>query len=200
MLDIYKKGGIPLNSKMDRRKKYTRMVLKESLITLLREKQITAITVKELCELADINRSTFYSHFKDHYDLLHQIEEEIIEDMNQYLGKYNFTKEEESVEMTAKLLEYIASKKDIIQVLLLENGDTSFQQRVMSVAQRFLMRNWMDNSNLAEDMKTYLTTFIISGSVHVIKTWLEQGMKQSPKEMAEIINVFSKKGLSLIGK
>lgn len=184
---------------MDRRKKYTRMVLKDSLISLLKSKQLTTITVKELCELADINRSTFYAHFKDQYDLLQQIEEEIIEELNQYLSQYNFS-EEESVKMTTKLLEYLASKQDIFQTLLDKNGDNAFQQRIMSVAQRFLMKNWLENSNLEEDMKSYLTTFIISGSVHVIKSWLNEGMRQSPKEMAEIINMFSKKGLTIIEK
>lgn len=47
---------------MDRRKKYTRMVLKESLMELLKNKPISNITIKEICEEADINRSTFYSH------------------------------------------------------------------------------------------------------------------------------------------
>lgn len=183
---------------MDRRKQYTRMVLKQSLISLLKEKQITTITVKEICELADINRSTFYAHYKDHFDLLDQIEEEIMNDMTLYLSQYNFTKEEESVKMTAKLLEYLASKQDIFQALLHENGDTAFQKRIMKVAQQFLMRSWLDNSQLEEDLKTYLSTFIISGSVHVIKIWLEQGSDKSPMEMAEIINTFSKKGLSLM--
>ncbi|WP_068675499.1 TetR/AcrR family transcriptional regulator [Oceanobacillus sp. Castelsardo] len=185
-----------MNSKLDRRKKYTRMVLKDSLIKLLKEKQISQITVKEVCELADINRSTFYSHYRDHFDLLYQIEEEIIEDMNEYLSQYNFTKEEESVKMTAKLLEYIASKRDICQTLLHENGDTTFQKRVMNVAHRFLMKSWKDMINLDEDISGYLSTFIISGSIHVIKNWLDQGMDQSPKEMAGIINAFTNKGLS----
>ena len=69
------------SKKIDRRKKYTRMVLKESLLEILKSKPITSITVKEICERADINRSTFYSHFNDQFDLLFQIEEELIDDM-----------------------------------------------------------------------------------------------------------------------
>ncbi|MRH41428.1 TetR/AcrR family transcriptional regulator [Aquibacillus halophilus] len=187
-----------MTSKLDRRKKYTRMVLKDSLIKLLSEKQISTITVKEICELADINRSTFYSHYSDHFDLLNQIEEEIIEDMNQYLSQYNFKKEEESLQMTEKLLEYIVSKRDICQTLLNENVDTTFQKRVMDVSQRFLMQSWVTNNNLDEDMSEYLSTFIISGSIHVIKSWLSHGLDKSPKQMAEIINNLTNKGLSSI--
>ena len=55
-----------MRKKLDRRKKYTRKVLKESLIALLADdKPISAVTVKEICERADINRSTFYMHFSD---------------------------------------------------------------------------------------------------------------------------------------
>ena len=66
------------NEKTDRRARYTRMVLKESLIELLKEKRISNISIKEICERADINRSTFYSHYQDQYDLMHQVEQEVL--------------------------------------------------------------------------------------------------------------------------
>lgn len=54
------------------------MVLKESLMKLLKEKSISTITVKEICVLADINRSTFYSHYLDQFDLLNQTKDYLI--------------------------------------------------------------------------------------------------------------------------
>jgi len=53
------------SNKLDRRVKYTRMVLKESFINLLEKKDISQITIKEICEDADINRATFYAHYND---------------------------------------------------------------------------------------------------------------------------------------
>ncbi|WP_306663957.1 TetR/AcrR family transcriptional regulator [Robertmurraya korlensis] len=79
-----------MNSKLDRRKRYTKMVLKESLMNLLKQKPISSITIKEVCELADINRSTFYAHYSDQYELLYSIEEEFIEGMVHTLSQYNF--------------------------------------------------------------------------------------------------------------
>jgi AcrR family transcriptional regulator len=64
------------SEKLDRRVKYTKKVLKESLVEILEKKNIDKITIKEICEKADINRSTFYTHYYDQYDLLHQIENE----------------------------------------------------------------------------------------------------------------------------
>ena len=53
--------------KDDRRVKYSKMVIKDSFIQLLKEKPITKITIKEICALADINRATFYAHYTDTY-------------------------------------------------------------------------------------------------------------------------------------
>ncbi len=61
------------NTKDDRRVKYTKMVLKESFIKLLEKKDISQITIKEICEDADINRATFYAHYNDQFDLMHKI-------------------------------------------------------------------------------------------------------------------------------
>lgn len=185
------------SSKMDRRKKYTRMVVKDTLMQLLKERTISAITVKEICAHAEINRSTFYAHYSDQFDLLEQIETEIIEEMFTYLSQYNFDKEDETLQMTEKLLEYIVTKQDVCQTLFKENGDTSFQQKVMNVAHQFLMKNWAVD-NLNEDNSEYLTTFIISGSIYVMKSWLYNGMDKTPKEMAELINNLINKGLAAV--
>ncbi len=58
---------------MDRRTAYTRMVIKDSLMQLLEKKHLSEITVKELCELAQINRATFYRNYMDIYDVYEQI-------------------------------------------------------------------------------------------------------------------------------
>ncbi len=185
-----------MSKKLDRRKKYTRNVLKESLITLLARKPISAITVKEVCEIADINRSTFYTHYSDHYDLLEKIEEEITEDINKHLNNYSFTVEEESLKMTQKLLEYITANKLMFQTLLINNGDLTFEQRLMNIAQRFMINNWRDNHHLDEVNLRYLSTFVVSGAINIIKDWIENEMDQSPKEMAIMINNFASHGLS----
>lgn len=183
-------------TKIDRRKQYTRMVLKDSLMSLLKEKPISAITVKELCEVADINRSTYYAHYTDAYDLLYKIEEEFIEDMIETLMKFNFVKEEEeALRMTEKIIEYISANKDICQTLLSDHGDPNFQKRLMNITQQFAMNSWIKNASLDEQTSKYFSLFVVSGSFHMIKNWLENNIDLSPKEMAEMINQFSNKGL-----
>ena len=63
-----------MEKKVDRRVIKTRRQLKKGLAALMKEKSVNQITVKELVEEVDINRSTFYLHFKDIQDLLREIE------------------------------------------------------------------------------------------------------------------------------
>jgi AcrR family transcriptional regulator len=188
------------SEKLDRRKRYTRMVLKKSFMQLLKEKALSSITVKEICEIADVNRSTFYAHYTDQYALLKQIEDELIEDMKSYLSTANLQKEDEAVHMAQKLLEYFSTKQDECQTLLNETGDSSFERKVMVVAQNIIMKNWMDVYDFDNDISNYLSTFIVSGSVQVIKMWMANGMTQSPKEMAVLINDLVNKGLYHVRK
>lgn len=185
-----------MSQKVDRRKKYTRMVLKDSLMKLVKNKPISNITVKEICLEADINRSTFYAHYSDQFDLLNKIEEELIEDMITALSQYNFKREEEAVQMTEKILEYIADKSEVCQTLLSENGDVYFQKRVMMIFQEYIFKNWMIDNIMDRETSKYVSLFVVSGCIQVIKTWLENSMDKPPKEMAEIINNFINKGLS----
>lgn len=182
--------------KMDRRKKYTRMVLKDCLIQLLKEKPISAVTVKELCALADINRSTFYSHYTDQYDLLDKISEEIVDDMYQTLNQYNFKKEEEVLQMTEKILEYVADKSDLCQILLSKNGDTTFKKRVMELTHTVIMGKWIDEFHLRGKLSEYIPLLVVSGGIDVIESWLANGKKESPKEMAALIHYFTNHGLA----
>lgn len=183
---------------MDRRKKYTRMVLKDSMIKLLKDKQISEITVKEICELADVNRSTFYAHYLDLYDLLSKMEDEVLEDMKAYLNDHNFKQAEEAIKMTEKILQYIVANKEITQILLHENADPNFRKRVMKIAQKYLMVSWNLEEAVEVDFSHYLSTFIIGGCLQMIKEWMDDDLKQPPKEMAVLINKFANHGLSVV--
>lgn len=185
--------------KVDRRVKYTRMVLKESLIELLKEKQISSITVKEICEKADINRSTFYAHFSDPFDLLAQIETELIEDLITYLNPYNLEVEEESLIMTEKLIEYLANRAELCQILLSEKGNHHFLEKVMTTVQPYIIKKLSGLNLIDHEYSEYMILYIISGSVHIMKRWLDNGMDKTPKEMAAIINQLLNKGIHAMG-
>ena len=72
--------------KVDRRVRKTKRQLRLALTKLLQEKPIKDITVREIADMVDINRGTFYLHYKDVYDMLEQVEAEMFEEFNQILN------------------------------------------------------------------------------------------------------------------
>src|SRR5699024_5029980 len=117
--------------------------------------------------------------------------------MTKHLYRHHFTKEEESIQMTETLLEYIKERKDICQTVLLSNNGKRFEKRIMHIAKDFLMNNTIQAKPVEA---AYLSTFIISGAIHVIKDWLTHDTKETPKQIAEMINYFSHYGLGFFKK
>ena len=63
---------------VNRRVQFTKTALRDAMIELICEKPLTSITVKDVCARADINRSTFYLHYKDVDSLLVAVEDYVI--------------------------------------------------------------------------------------------------------------------------
>ena len=180
---------------MDRRKKYTQSTLKECLVELLKQKPITSITVKELCEAADVNRSTFYSHYDNHFDLLEKIGEDVIFDMERTLAEFNFGTERESLQMTERALQYIAEKYDVCEVLLSSHGDMNFKKRVMDLLLPVILEKFNVELHLKGKLSEYIPLLVISGSIAVIERWLENGRQETPEQIAALIHQFTNHGL-----
>ena len=72
-------------TKNNRRTLITKRILKESLLELMQTKSISKITIKEICDLSDMSRSTFYLHYQDQFELLEDIEKEVLKQTFQNL-------------------------------------------------------------------------------------------------------------------
>lgn len=171
--------------KLDRRVRYTKMVIRESFIALLKEKPISKITVKEICAGADINRATFYAHYADPYALLHEIEEALICDIRQYLSESAKDTEADDIAMLSKILQYIRSNADMCSVLLSDYSDTYFQQLLRELVQNELKLR--ASSAFSEEDGTFILTFVLTGCVGIIRQWLDSGMAKSDQALAQLI-------------
>ena len=74
--------------KESRRTKMTRNLLNDSFWWLLEQKPLRKITVKEICQVADVNRSTYYQYYTDPYDQAQQQEKELIGTMLAFTDRY----------------------------------------------------------------------------------------------------------------
>jgi len=174
--------------KQNRKTKYTRTVLKNSLIELMKKKPISQITIKELCENADVNRTTFYAHFADQYQLLKGIEDEtfswIKDIIAGFSGKLN---KDDVIRNIEKIFEYLIENKNHIQTLMSEQGNIDFQKRLLALLYE-QCGIWLTNDMNMDIIKGELYfVFIVNGSVGLIQHWLKTGLKETAHEMSEII-------------
>ncbi len=120
--------------KTDKRIRYTKMFLKQSLIKLMKEKPISRITIKELCEEAEINRATFYAHYKDQYDLLEQTEQELIDEVNRCIDSLaEYPNENRLRQVTWEIIKMIDENLESVRVLWGKNGDMKLQEDMAQI-------------------------------------------------------------------
>jgi AcrR family transcriptional regulator len=172
--------------KIDRRIRKTKKILLESLTKLMSEKKISNITVKELTDLADVNRSTFYLYYKDIFDMVEQIETEMLADFSMAFEK--FKKEESNYEnlltFFTYVFEFIQNNAEMGKILLGPDGDYSFIEKFKDA----IVQSKPPFDNSVSKIKIhYLRPYIISGCIGVIQQWLKDDMNVSPKDMAVII-------------
>lgn len=176
------------SKKDDRRVKYTKMVLKDSFITLLEKKDISKISIKELCEDADINRATFYTHYNDQYDFMNQIQNELLENVEKHLSAFVQTDLPISLEdMVEQIFEYIKENARICKLLLSERGDLNFQKRVFMLVYEKIINNITKDGAISKEDAEYIHAFTLTGCIGIIQKWLNCNMKRSPRFMAETI-------------
>lgn len=105
--------------KDDRRIKRTRMLLRTSLIELMAEKDISDITIRELVERVDVNRSTFYLHYPDIYGLLLDVEQTLTDEIAEVFTTYNdIASIDDCLPFFRSLFTVLENNKDACRVLM----------------------------------------------------------------------------------
>lgn len=169
--------------KIDGRVRYTRMVIRDSFLKLLAEKPVQKITVKEICEQSGINRATFYTHYRDPFDLLQQIENGLFEDMIAALA----TEPRNPEYITREAFKVIENNASLCKLLFSENGDKLFLRRIMDTAREGMLADWHKQYPQASKQQlTFIYAFVIGGAVAVIEEWVKTGMKEIPLPLGNI--------------
>lgn len=179
-----------MDTKMDRRVRKTRSQLRKGLASLMKEKSINEITVKELVDKVDINRSTFYLHYTDIYDLLQQTEDELMDEITRTIAEHGNADGNTEMKVTfpfmEDIFETISANRDICTALIGTNGDINFIHRVENIiAQNTIERLTKMCPENANDLKYYYS-FCLTGCVGLIKTWLSENRGESPSHMAQL--------------
>ena len=120
------------NIKQERRYRRTEALILNGLTTLLQQKSIKEITVRELADLVDINRSTFYLHYTDIYDLLEKTEQRLLQQLMDAVNE-NWTLPETPKNFFAFLeqtFNILSENAQLCSALIGPNGDIAFLRNI----------------------------------------------------------------------
>ncbi len=181
--------------KENRRVRYTRMALRESLLSLLQQYPLNKITVSRICEQADVNRSTFYLYYKDAYDLLEQIENDLYEQISLAVEAVPVALPNE--ELLQRIFEIIYKNRDLCRVVFGKYGNKDFLRKVGNIHRDYLMREWRRLSrSVDENTLDYLHAFVSFTSIGIIEKWVAREFHETPAQLASLVNKFLSQGIS----
>ncbi|MDD6193430.1 MAG: TetR-like C-terminal domain-containing protein [Lachnospiraceae bacterium] len=170
-------------TKNNRRTILTKKILKDSLLELMQSKPIAKITIKEICNLSDMSRSTFYLHYQDQYELLEDIENEVLEKTFENLA--DMDTELNSLDSIDFFLKYVKENKTTFGILLCQSENKAFQQGIMNSVQKHVQS--IIPAYYENDKEQYIYTFIMYGSLSMIVDWINSDFNIPSRELAKLI-------------
>ena len=171
----------------DHRSRVTLMLIRKALMELLRQKPIQAISIKELCECAGINRGTFYAHYTDMYDLLQKIEADMLQDFQEALKPLQTTNASDltPVKITAAIFRCLKDNADLCTVTLGDYGDKSFALQLINLGREKCMEAYSKFFTGATPKEIeFFYAFVSAGCIGLLQKWLAEGMVTSAEEIA----------------
>lgn len=169
-----------------------------AFIALIKEKGFSKVTVSNITKCAHVNRSTFYAHYLDKYDLLETLEQEILENIYQIMNEIKFTNRDnqdaidELVSGFKKMANYIYSQREIIKALLSTNGDGNFQEylknSIVEENKKIREKNNLVFQNILPS--DYTEELIINSMLDLVLFWIKKDKPESPAEFAKILTTY----------
>ena len=174
--------------KEDRRVRRTKKLLTQALTQLLQEKQINEITVKELTDLADMNRGTFYLYYKDIFDMLEKIEDGLFEALDGIVSLHEHDDvSHQTTPILLDLFHFIEENQEMCRVLLSPHGDMNFLHRLNEVVREKCLKAWPDiRKEKGEADFDYHYSFVVFGCAGIIRAWVNRNCPESAEIMAEM--------------
>lgn len=182
----------------DQRTRATKRTIRRAFTGLLQRKPIQSISVKELCASAGISRGTFYAHYTGLYDLLGQLEDELMEAVRRGLGRLleGAPGGHSLLEVTAELFRTLEANADLCAMVLGSNGDREFAQRLVCLGREYFTEAYRLSFPRATPKQLgYYYAFVSSGCVGLLEAWLGEGMTSSAEEMAALAEGIMRDGM-----
>lgn len=164
----------------------TRRLIKESLIRLLAQESIHKVSIRALCEDAGINRSTFYKYYGSQYDVLSEMETELIQSIQSALDEGPFDEDGRRYQMGV-ICAYVERNMDAVQLLVGNNADPAFPERLFDLPQIRQMIGERLAGRYDGESQAYIYAFISHGCYRLIQEWLSHAPRKPFSQVALLL-------------
>ncbi len=171
-----------------RRVKLTKILIKDAMLNLLSKKTINKISIKELCDLADINRSTFYSYYESTYYLLNEIENELLDNIPYKHELFDSRAKDELIDIFTAYFSYIKENSYAFKVLLIDSDNITFRRKLFS---SIIDKRYEEHYEKQDIKSKYKFIYNSNGIISMIIQWLQDNFPITTEEMAKIAILFT---------
>ena len=173
-----------------RRVRMTKRLMKDALLELLERKSLANISVKELCETADVNRTTFYIHYTEPADLLREIEQELLDQIPAPPEIMDELSQAPLLETITAFFDFIKRNGKMAHILLSESADGSFSSRLVE----HLCAGYIPVGEGTDELSArFLQLYIANGTVGMLCEWVKNDFPVSSQKIAEMMFFLSRK-------
>lgn len=177
-----------MNQKKNQGYQNTHRKIKNCVNSLMEQKALRQITVSEVCLLTSVNRSTFYAHFQDIYDVISQIGEDLEKEL---VEMYAASDLHEASVIIAKdylriLLEHTLRHRFFYRAMLNDPANPVLMAR-MKLLKDEIISPLFDSLSVEPFEGDYYFTFSISGFVAVMRQWINANCPETPGQLADIL-------------
>lgn len=169
----------------DKRIQKTKAKLKSTLLALLKEKDIQSVSVTELCKMTNLNRNTFYAHYRSPSEVLEEIEEEFLYILGETVSTSNF-RTMSLYSMMSAILTLIYERKDICSVIFSAHGNKNFIKNVTYLLKAGIISDWI-SKGMTELESNVMYSYCVSGAIGVLEDWVRDDFKTPIPELTQIL-------------
>lgn len=182
-------------NKSESKFKNTAIKMNKALIELLKEKEFDKISILEICQKAGVNRSTFYSHYSNTYDLLEEVHQTFSKDLSQYFRNDVNSLEElrpkEDVfvhsEYLVPYLEFIKDNKTFFKAYMSNLRNFKRDEFYSSIIDKVIIPTCRKNGITDRTVVDYISKFYLQGIAAIIKEWVNNDCINDVDYICEII-------------
>ena len=181
-----------MNKKDDLRVIKTRKLIYQTLLDLMKEKNFEEIKVSDICSKAMINRSTFYAHYEDKYELLidflSNLKEEFARELNESC-KENLSIREYYIRLISLFLDHIDSKRDVYNSIMVNNRSSIMMDILLSVVNDDILKRFKENDINLKVPTEVISKFYLGGVINIGMEWLSNSNKYTKEEILDYLEL-----------